>query len=63
MCLKKWQITESALDKTRHGKKILLREEKFEEILVWLLISFWKFLRRLLQETVMSAGAASKAIN
>jgi hypothetical protein len=57
----KWLTVGSVLDKTRHRKKTVLTHEKLEDILAWLQISPRKFLRRLSQETGVSAGCTSKA--
>jgi hypothetical protein len=49
------------LDKTRHGKKTVLTDQKLEDIRARLEISPRKSLRRLSQETDVSVGSASKA--
>jgi hypothetical protein len=44
-----WKTTESVLDKTQYCKKIMLKDEKLEDIQVQLQ-SPWKFLRQLSQD-------------
>jgi hypothetical protein len=57
----KWHTTGSVLDKAHYGKKIVLMDEKLEDIWTWLQISPWKSLRHLSQETGVAVGSASKA--
>jgi hypothetical protein len=42
--------TESVIDKTQYCRKIMLKDEKLEDIQVQLQISPWKFLRQLSQD-------------
>jgi hypothetical protein len=47
--IKKWRITRSVLDKIRHHKKTLLKDEKFEDIRGRLQISSRRSLRHVRQ--------------
>jgi hypothetical protein len=59
--IKKWWTTGSVLGKTRYHKKIMLTDEKLEDILARLQVSPRESPRRLTQETIVSIGCTTKA--